>query len=235
MNGVVNKMAAIAAVGMLFLTACSDSNDKKSTSDVNAESIFFDYQVRGEEGNEAVTVLLQYRYGGENGSTLTLEEPASVQVDGETIKGDSSKITGAYYEIQKPVANFAGKHSILFTNLDKKEYQEEFTFQPMQLMTAIPETVQRGDLVLELSGMKAEDYVRVILTDTVFAGEGFERMDTVRDGRILITKDEMAALADGPIQLELINEQENPVKKGTKEGGRLSFSYGLKREFVLTK
>ena len=216
----------------ILLAGCSNS-EKKNSSDAAPESIFFDYQIRGEEGSDVVTVLIQYRYNGENGSTLTLDEPASVSLDGEMLKGDSSKITGAYYEIQKPVEAFSGNHTIVFTNTDKTLYKEDFNFQPIKLLTEIPATWQRGDMELDLTGLEAEDFVKVIMTDTVFASEGIERIDTVRKGKLTITREEMAGLADGPIQLELIRESDSPVKKGTAEGGRLFISYGLKREFLL--
>jgi hypothetical protein len=229
----IRFFAAAVLLFSFFFSSCN-SNEVGSSKDVNPESIFFDYQVRGEEGNDVVTVLLQYRFAGENGTTLTLDGSSSVKLDGQLITGDSSKMTGAYYEVQKPVAEFSGKHSIVFANIDKKEYKEEFNFQPMRLLTAIPENLQRGeDLVLELGGLQAEEYVRVLLTDTAYANEGIERTDTVKNGRLIITNTELEALADGPIQLELIKERETPIKNGTKEGGRLSVSYGLKREFVL--
>ncbi|MBK5271605.1 MAG: hypothetical protein JJE22_11400, partial [Bacteroidia bacterium] len=86
---------------ILFLFSCS-SNEIGGSKDVNPETIWFDYQVWGEEGHDNMTVMLQYRFAGENGTTLVLDEPSKVELDGEIIKADSSKITGAYYEMVKP-------------------------------------------------------------------------------------------------------------------------------------
>ena len=84
----------------------------------------------GGGGQEDVTVNLQYRMGGRNGTTLVLNEPSKVFFDGEQLKADSAKVTGAFYEVQKPLSSFSGKHVISFTSLDNREYKEEFEFIP---------------------------------------------------------------------------------------------------------
>jgi hypothetical protein len=215
-----------------FFSSCS-SNEIGNSKDVNPETIYFDYQVTGEEGNDDITVMLQYRFGGENGTTLVLEEPSKVELDGQVIKTDSSRMTGAFYEVIRPIKDFAGKHSIVFTDINKKQYREEFSFQPVTLRTSIPAIIERGDLVFELDGLNKEDYVRVLLNDTAFASNGINRVDTVKNGRVMISKADLKNLVDGPVRLELYKEDEKPVKNGTYEGGKLSVSYGLKREFVL--
>jgi hypothetical protein len=63
---------------------------------------------------------------------LVLNEPASVSLDGKEIPADSSKLTGAFYEVMDPVNNFSGNHSIVFTDVNKKKYEEEFSFQHLR-------------------------------------------------------------------------------------------------------
>jgi hypothetical protein len=223
---------SILLFSTLLFAACS-SNEPGSSKDVNPETIWFDYQVWGEEGNNDMTVMLQYRFAGENGTTLVLNEPSKVELDGELIKAGSSKMTGAFYEIIKPVNEFTGKHLITFTDINKKQYKEEFSFKPITLMTQIPKEIKRSDLVFELDGLNPVDYVRVLLTDTAFTSEGINRVDTVKNGRVLISKKDLETVVNGPVHLELYKEDEKRVKNGTRVGGRLSISYGLKREFTL--
>jgi hypothetical protein len=215
-----------------FLFSCN-SNEIGGSKDVNPETIWFDYQISGEDSTDDMTVMLQFRFAGENGTTLVLDDPSKVELDGELIKADSSKMTGAFYEIMKPVKEFTGKHSITFTDINKKQYKEEFSFRPISLKTKLPATIERGDLLFELDGLNHTDYVRVLLTDTAFTSEGINRVDTVRNGRILISKEDLQTVVNGPMQLQLIKEDDKPVKNGTPEGGRISISYGLKRSFVL--
>jgi hypothetical protein len=107
----INSILAFC-FALLAMTSCT-SNEIGNSKDVNPDAVFFDYTVLADEGGENVTVNLQYRMGGKNGTTLVLDEPSKVLLDGEQLKVDSAKINGAYYEIQKPIASFAGKHMIL--------------------------------------------------------------------------------------------------------------------------
>jgi ATP-dependent protease Clp ATPase subunit len=157
-----------------------------------------------------------------------------VELDGEVLKADSAKMTGVYYEVQKPVKTFSGKHTITFTALNNKKYRESFNFQPVTLAKPVPEILQRSDLIFEFNGLSPDDLVRVLMTDTSFLSEEINRIDSVKNGRIIITKKELKALSNGPVHMQIIKEYEKEVKNGTKEGGRLSISYGLRREFELT-
>jgi hypothetical protein len=210
-----------------------NSNEIGSIKDVYPDAIYFDYKIGGEEGIDNLTVKLQYRFGGENGTTLTIDPPAKVELDNELITGDSSKITGAFYMIQKSVRNFTGEHTITFTDINEKQYREKFRFQPLLLKTSLPKEQKRGRMLLEVDGLDDEDFVRVILTDTSYASEGINRMDTVKNGQIIITEEDLKNLVNGSIQLELIKEEDRPVKNGTREGGRIYISYGVRREFIL--
>lgn len=217
---------------LLFLSSCT-SNEIGNSKDVNPDAVFFDYEVWAEEGKENATINLQYRMGGPNGTTLVLNEPGKVMLDGEKLEPDSARFSGVYYEVQKPVTSFAGKHAIVFTNLNKKEYREEFVFTPFIIKPDLPAVLTRGDLVFSLDGLDPIDYIRVLLTDTSFASYDINHVDTVKNGRLVISAERISTLKSGPINLQFYKEIEKPIKNGTKEGGKLSITYGLKREFEL--
>jgi uncharacterized membrane protein (Fun14 family) len=58
---------------------------------------------------------------------------------------------------------------------------------------------------------------------------------TVNDGSININKDDLAKLASGPVNMELVRENSRPIVNGTPEGGKLVISYSLRKEFWLSK
>jgi hypothetical protein len=223
----------ISIVLFPFIFMSCNSTEIGNSKDVNTESIFLNYQVSGDEMDSMVTVHLRFCFAGPRGTTLVLNEPSKVELDGKTIPADSSRLGGAYYEMVSPVKEFTGRHTIIFTGFNATQYKEEFDFRPMSLRTKLPDSLQRGDLVLELDGLEPEDYVRVLMTDTSFRSEEINRLDTVRNGRIIITKKEMEVLVNGPVRLELFKEAEKPLKNPTREGGQLSINYGLKRHFLL--
>jgi hypothetical protein len=234
-----NNSTIIIMIRLLFsfifffiLLACNNEARYKKGAPIT--SIFFDYKIRGEEKDSNITVYIQYRNGGPNGSTLVLNEPAQVELDGEVVPVDSARLTGAFYEIQKPSADFAGRHTIVFTDLDKKEFTEHFDYHPFSLRTNTPATVTRGDLAFDLEGLGTEEYLRVTATDTSFASKDIIEIDTVKNGRLIIPAAKLKALVNGPITFLLSKETERAVKNGTREGGRIVVNYGLERVFELT-
>ena len=230
MNCTNFTVSIVTSISIFFLFSCN-SDEIRNSKDVNPDALFFDYEIWADESKEDVTVNLQYRMGGKNGTTLILNEPSKVMLDGEQLKVDSAKVTGAYYEVQRPLTSFAGKHTISFTDLNKKEYNEEFEFKPFSLEPDVPSTLNRGDLVFNFKGLDTLDYLRVILTDTSYTSHDINDIDTVRNGRLIIKADRLSALINGPIHLQFYREQILPLRKPTKEGGKFLITYGLKKEF----
>lgn len=223
----------LLVASVIVLSSCA-SNEIGDSKDVNPEAVYFGYRVWGDEESGIVTVKLQYRFGGPDGTTLLLKDPAGVTFDGEPMHVDSSRFNGAYYELIKPAAEFNGKHEIVYTDHTERQYKQEFNFPFISLKTELPEEIKRNDIVFELNGAKENDRVRILMTDTSFYSRGIDRIDSVKDGRLVVSKYDLADLMNGPIHLELIREQEKPLDDTTPEGGKLSLSYALKREFVLT-
>jgi hypothetical protein len=229
----MNRFFVLLFILPFFFAAACGNDEKRNMKDIDPESIYFDYKVWGEEGFDNITVKLQYRIRSENGESILLEDPAKVELDGEVLKADSARMTGVYYEVQKPVKTFSGKHTITFIDIKNKKYRESFNFQPVTLAKPVPSTLQRSDLIFEFNGLSPEDLVRVLITDTSFLSDEINRIDSVKNGRIIITKEELMALSNGPVHMQIIKEYEREIKSGTSRGGRLSISYGLRREFIL--
>ena len=225
-------LITICAGAIILLFSCT-SDEIGNSKNVNPNAVFFDYEVWADEDSEDVTVNLQFRMGGKNGTTLILDEPSKVLFDGEQLMLDSARLTGAYYELQKPLVSFEGKHVISFTDLNSKNYNEEFEFTPFTLEPDVPETLNRGNLVFTFKGFEPVAYLGVIFTDTSFISKDINDIDTVRNGRLIISADRLSALTNGPINLQFYKEVEMPIKNGTKEGGRILLRYGLKRNFEL--
>lgn len=217
---------------IVFFLACLIFFSCKSNKEdaVNPEAIYFDYKITGEEGNDNLTVLLQFREGGVGGEAVSI---GKVTLDGEVLPADSAKRTGVFYELHKPIAEFAGNHTIVLAGSNNKEYKEEFDFQPVELITQLPDSIKKGEMNLEFDGLENEDYMRILLTDTSFINDGINRVDTVNNGQLFISQSDLFTLANGPVQLQFIREYERPVKNGTKSGGRLLITYRLQREIWL--
>ena len=197
--------------------------------------IYSDYRIWGDEEGGNVSVKLQFSLGGPDGPSILLKPPSGVEFDGEKPGSDSSRFNGAYYELLKRAEDFGGKHEIIFTDDSNRVYKIAFDFPIISFKNPVPAEINRktGDLVLELNGLKAGDRVRISLVDTTFPGKGLERLDTVKDERIVINQTELSYLKNGPINLSLTREEERWLTQPAPEGGHLYISYALRREFVL--
>lgn len=219
---------------IFILLSCTNNTEIGSGKDVDPESIYYDYRVWAEEGKDDVTVMLQYRFGGEDGTTLVMEEPGKVVLDGVELTADSARLTGAFYEMVKPVKEFLGPHTIVFTDRNKKEHREEFQFQPFTLAAEFPEKLKKEPFTVKLKDFpSAPTTIQLTMTDTSFASKDVNEEILIERGEIRIDSNKLKKLTTGPVSFEIFWDNERPVKNASKEGGRLLISYGLRRQFEL--
>src|SRR6476659_1199041 len=134
---------------ILVLCSCNQQKGRPGT-----DAVYADYSIAGEEDSDSVTCLLKFYKNRRVGSTLFLEPPAAVLFDGAAVPGDSAGLSGNYYEVQKPLAAFNGTHTIIFKNADGDTYKETFSFEPFSLRHELGETVSRGNITIQLTGLQ---------------------------------------------------------------------------------
>ena len=231
MNFWKKKLVVVFAF-IIAILSCTNRDQIKSNT--NYDQVYFDYSITAEEGNENVTCVFQYKYGGEDGKAINIE-PSKVELDGQRIETDSAKLSGFFYEVQKPLDSFAGKHSIVFTTPDNKKYWNEFNFSPFTLERPLPGKLERKPFSIQLKNFpRTEKAVRLLLLDTAFESSGFNDLVPVKNGVIQVDKNILNSVRRGPVVLELYSEQEIPLRQRTFAGGRISITYALKTEFDLT-
>ena len=222
-------LAGCAAV--IVISACINSAGPNRRFDPDA--IWFDYKVWGEEGNDSVTVMLQFHVEGPYGPTVRIDQDGTLTLDGQKLQLDTSALNGPIYAVTKHIKTFTGDHRIIFTGADKKKFREDFSYKPFTLITSVKDTIARNRLKFDFSGLDSEDYLRILMTDTSFTSEGINRLDTVSNNRAIITREDLSALENGPIQLEFVREREKTLERDGWEVGTLLITYSIKREFFL--
>lgn len=226
-----SKTGMVLFFGFAAIVAGCTNRDKTNNK-TSFGQFYFDYSITGEEGNENVTCVFQYKYGDEEGKAVNIQ-PAKVELDGQPVETDSAKLSGFFYEVQKPIDSFAGKHSIVFITPEKK-YSNEFQFSLFTIEEELPEKMQRKPFTIHLKNFPSgEKSVRLILLDTAFESSGFNDKVPVINGKVNIDEYILSTIKKGPVVLELYLEQELPLKQRTPAGGKISITYGLKKEFEL--
>ena len=124
----------IIAAAILLLAGCK-SNEIGNSKDVNPDAIYQEYSVLVTEGDSEATFNAQFRFGGDNGTTLVLNDKSQVSFDGKALAVDSSDGMGAYYQTKLPNAFAAGNHKWTFTDNNEKSYTNAITLQPFTLIT----------------------------------------------------------------------------------------------------
>lgn len=212
-------------------TGCININ-KKDKDYLDPDETFLDYQITAAEGNDKLTILLQFR-NGEDKDGLRLVTPADVKLDGIALNADSTSKGRYFYEAYRAIDSFAGKHTIVYTDINKKKFKEEFEFQPFVLISSIPDTISRDSLYLEFSGINRGDYISMVITDTAFINDDINRSFPRGVRNIKLNRSDFENLSTGPVQLEFARETSEMINRKSFGGGLLFINYSLKREVFL--
>lgn len=227
------KLQAAVAMALLSLVfwGCTNIDVRKEKEDLN--DIYFDYIAWGDEESGTVILKLQFRAGGPNQQALLLQEPSGVMLDNQLLQPDSTKFTGPYYEFTVPVSDFAGGHSIVFTDNHNRKYTTQFEFPVVRFRSEPDSVIERKDLLLDLESLKPGGHVRVLMTDTSFYGRGIEKIDSFDNKPLVITREDLRELKNGPVYLELFREEDKDLTETMNAGGRFYLSYSLNRNMIL--
>jgi hypothetical protein len=218
-----------------WLTSCQNDEVGRNNA-AEEDGLYYDYQVSAEEGREEATMRLQYKDGDENGETLAMEKPAKVLFDGAELAADSSRFTGTYYELIKPVAELSGGHSIVFIDAKGGEHKVEFSFQLFSLVEELPGRMPARPFTIHFSDFPSSPTtVRVVMTDTSLQSAGVNEELLVEEGTLTIDESLLNHLTEGPVTMEISREEIQPIQTLAGEKGRLLLSYALRRQFELVR
>jgi len=218
----------------LFFSACNN-NKPDQIANEQLPQYFFDYSIKGRADDDNLTILLKFRETNVNGKAAALPAGSELTLDGKKLIADSSVMTGIFYELQQPIAEFAGTHYIVVTFPGGKELKEEFEFQPLTLLTVLPEIIPRDSLYFQFEGVHPVDYIRTIMLDTSFFNDGINRLDTISNGQLIIPKKALAVIAQGPVQLEFIREYIRPILVNGDTTGAFRITFTLQKEIQLAQ
>jgi hypothetical protein len=213
---------------ILALGACS-SNEIGNSRDVAPETVYQQYHIRYNESDAKVELRAQFRFGGSNGTTLVLNSPSGISLDGQAIKVDSSDYGGAFYNVDRPASQFVGSHHFVFTDINGKKYDNGFSFLPAKL-ASVPTTASRQQpltLVFDGSSLQPGDRIDVSssATDSTFS---ISHEVVANQYQVEIPAAQLARQKGEKLMLDISVERNIPLQQLTKEGGEMEYRQQLK-------
>ena len=206
----------------ILITFASCDSEIGNIKDVNPETVYTNYRVTYEAGDSIVLIRAQFTFAGPNGTTLVLNTPAKIELDGDSIPVDSTTGGGAFYEAKKPVTTFNGTHTLVFTGFNGTKYSQPFTFNAAILATKIPSLIPREALPLGFNGIRDHDSIHLRITDTSGASNGIDTMLLVTHNTAFVAKAVLQRLHPGRLTIRLDKEENLPMPNTTKQGGEFA-------------
>ncbi|MFL5741364.1 MAG: hypothetical protein ACJ75B_14165 [Flavisolibacter sp.] len=213
----------------IFLLGCTHMRKKKPPTE---NGNFLEYSVSGTEDDENVHCRFRFLKGGPEGNAAPLPPNARLTLDGMALQADSAGLSGVFYEADRPLDSFRGKHAIVFTDADHHNFRDEFVFSSFEL-DDLDSAVARHPFLIQLKNFDSR-YARVhlVMVDTSFRTNDVNEIMNISNGMVPVTGSMLSRLKNGPIDLEIYRVEEHGLKKAN---GKLTISYGLQRQFELTE
>lgn len=229
MKSLIQAGALILATA-LFNIACS--TDTVSSKDVNADAINQSYTLSYNEADNSTWMYAQFRVGGSTGTTVDLNDPAQLRINGQT--PTKSTFLGTSYEINN--SGFVRSATFEFRGSDGKTMVNSINIDPVYLRKA-DQTVSVAQPYLidvEAPNLGSNEYVSVRLTQQIQKPDGSIQFNTA-DGVYLaatnkasFSPSDLNRLSGGVAKLEISRQKSQRLSQSTRDGGGISASYNLR-------
>lgn len=206
----------------LLFSSCA-SNEIGQSKDVNPETVYQQYRLVYNEGEKNAEMTAWFRFAGENGTTLELSSPSKFEYDGTAIKVDSSDFEGAFYQSLTPAEKVMGKHTLLFTGINNKKYENHFSFDSFAI--AVPELaiskLAPAQVKFKTPVLQGEDYIELTTegTDSSFT---IKHVAGGKEDYFTIPVAELQRQKKNTFSLIVKLYRKLSLQQQTKEGGAIS-------------
>jgi hypothetical protein len=219
-------------LGAIFFVSCKNE-EIGDVKDVSQDKIYQEYSIRYDEGDADIKAKATFRFAGADGTTLILDKPAGISLDGKTTRVDSSKFEGAFYPFSMPVDQFTGIHEFKFTDITGKTYTNSFNFD--KLVITVPETIAPAKgASLSFSGpaLKGDDFISVELSDNDSLSSQVFTAANCTNNQLPLTADMLKKFRKETLAIRIQRTLYIPLTKTTGEGGKMRFDSHLREKLV---
>ena len=142
------------AAAIVFISSCA-SNEIGHSKDVNQDEIHQGYSVSYDEEKNETDIHVFFRFAGPNGTTLILDAPSKVEMDGTPLQKDENTGVGCYY-FKKVNVNLPDKEYVFtFTDINGKKFENKLNFRNMMEIGRSSSKIKEAITAIKLAHNKA--------------------------------------------------------------------------------
>jgi hypothetical protein len=214
---------------VVFISGCA-SNEVGHSKDVNQDEICQTFSISYDEKTDKTQVVSFFRFAGPDGTTLILDDPSKVELNGSAIEAKRTNGRGSFYQ-QITDGKVTDKFNFRFTDIDGKKFENSVAFRDMAI-EQLPAQVKRSEPLVIHFVQKPEgrdDNITVMIHDD--STTVMERYDFVLLDRIKFPKEKLQQL-HGHAKMEIRRYSRSSLKQHTHAGGYIVTEFVLEdREF----
>lgn len=133
---------------LILLTFGCRSCDTVESTKIAQSEIYQDYSV--DASDSGIYVTATFRVSGSTGTTIDLDTPSKIEHNGRELSENlRSVLSGTNYTFSSGV--FIGAHQFTYTNGDGQVFQNELSFEPLEMVGAPAVLDRKQDMVIFLS------------------------------------------------------------------------------------
>jgi hypothetical protein len=213
------------AAAIVFISSCA-SNEIGHSKDVNQDEIHQGYSVSYDEEKNETDIHVFFRFAGPNGTTLILDEPSKVEMDGTPLQKDENTGVGCYY-FKKVNGNLPDKEYVFtFTDINGKKFENKLNFRNMMAEELPKEISKKEGLTIHFTDKpegRNEDLTVEIFDDSTEVNEIWKH---VFFERVKFPKEKLDKL-HGNISVRIRRNGYTELKQHAHAGGFISTEYVL--------
>ncbi|MCB9073185.1 MAG: hypothetical protein H6623_06155 [Bdellovibrionaceae bacterium] len=217
-----------------LIVACS--SDTVGSRDVNPNAVHQEYSVEYQETSNSSYISAQFRVGGSTGTTVELEPPSYLKINGTT--PHKSSFFGTSYSLDQ--GGYTSSVTFEYSDDSQHSYVNSVIVKTIQILSA-PQNLTIGQsysVVVSTESLNPGDTVRGYLRQDHF-DQGIsqsayvEGVFDVGTQRMIFSSYDTSRLYEGNVELTLVRSHYQALSQSTSRGGGSIGSYYNTRPVIL--
>lgn len=223
---------------ILFLAIITifTSCETESSDDIDVSAVYQSYYYKYDANENKTHAYAEFRDGGPLGNDIILYAPSAITMNGETMSYNSFPFELYYHYSSSSQEGEVKESTFIFTDKNSKTYSNiaNLNLTPaIGFPSTMDEISKSHDLVIEWTGSAIADGqtvdIMLMSTDTSFSITN----EQIGSTSITFPKENLAAFANGEINVYLERQHSSALQNVTQKGGVMELGYYTNRNSVI--